>query len=207
MKKRISIVLLLLCLTVLTITGCKDLKDPISFSAASIDQGNKDVSTEQPENETSNVEQTDPPTQPSHVNEEKGEPSNTQKNEIPPVESDTVISEDELYSGSNLSGRVVTFTESGCTITPQITEDDGSGYMIAYEAAPGYEKEEDNVSITYQDGCIFQIAVSNPNTGESVLSHASLSDIKNQVSLILFGTFVDNQHYNATKVIIQIINN
>ena len=53
--------------------------------------------------------------------------------------------EGAFYEGANLSGRVVDFSDAGCTITPRtlIVNEDGS--MEGGIAAPGYESEEANI--------------------------------------------------------------
>ena len=78
------------------------------------------------------------------------------------AESSSVITESSkeegaFYDGANLSGRVVDFSDAGCTITPRtlIINEDGS--MEGGIAAPGYESEETNIHITYADDVIFQV--------------------------------------------------
>jgi len=52
--------------------------------------------------------------------------------------SDDSKEEGSFYDGANLSGRVVDFSDTGCTITPEtlIINEDGS--MEGGVAAPGY---------------------------------------------------------------------
>lgn len=113
------------------------------------------------------------------------------------------ISAQQLYNDLDLEGSVVDFNDLGCTITPMKTEKGDDGGEIAYEAAPGKENEEDNITVTYQKDCVFQTAVINATTGETNLSNASKENIKKQSSLIIYGEFKDKHHINASKIIIQ----
>ena len=104
---------------------------------------------------------------------------------------------DSLISSSDLQGRVIEFSENGCVVTP-VTNDGNTAAV----AAPGNEKEETNVTISYEPNCIFQTAVMNIATGKANISKAAVSDIKKQTSLLIYGSSEDAHNFSASKVII-----
>ncbi len=104
---------------------------------------------------------------------------------------------DSLISSSDLQGRVIEFSENGCVVTP-VTNDGNTAAV----AAPGNEKEETNVTISYEPDCIFQTAVMDLTTGTANISKAAVSDIKKQTSLLIYGSSEDTHNFSASKVII-----
>ena len=62
--------------------------------------------------------------------------------------------------------------------------------------------DDTNVVVTYQEGCVVQIATINTSTGTAELEQASVADIKKQASVIVYGSFEDTKHVSATKIII-----
>ena len=104
---------------------------------------------------------------------------------------------DSLISSSDLQGSVIEFSENGCVVTP-VTNDGNTAAV----AAPGNEKEETNVTISYEPNCIFQTAVMNIATGKANISKAAVSDIKKQTSLLIYGSSEDAHNFSASKVII-----
>lgn len=102
-----------------------------------------------------------------------------------------------LISSSTLQGSVIDFSDSGCTVSP-VTSDENTAVV----AAPGNESEETNVSISYKTDCIFQTATINITTGKASISDASVSDIKKQTSLLIYGDLEDTHNLTATKIII-----
>lgn len=105
---------------------------------------------------------------------------------------------DSLIRSSDLQGSVVKFSDSGCIVTPVINEDENT----AVAAAPGNENDETNVNISYKTDCIFQKANINITTGKATISDASVSDIKKQTSLLIYGDFEDTHNLTATKIVI-----
>lgn len=104
---------------------------------------------------------------------------------------------EELFEISDLSGTVTEFFDDGCKISPTIYEDD-----IAYEAAPGYEDQQEQVFITYGEECIFQIAYVNIQTGKTTYDTASVNDIKKQTRLIICGEYDSDNVLHADRVFI-----
>lgn len=118
-------------------------------------------------------------------------------------ENETVINADELDAGMALSGSVTDFTADGCTIIPIINESTDDGGVVSYEAVEGTEDKSKNVTVTYNDDCIFQLAVLHVGTGKAALSSSSKDNIKKQTTLLLYGSFEDTYHLNVSKVIIE----
>lgn len=112
---------------------------------------------------------------------------------------DTFTNGSDLLDSATIDGHVVDFSGKGFTLSPAITENDG---LVGVEAAEGYEDPETNVNVTYKEGCIFQIAKINISTGNLQIREASISDIKKQTSLSIFGDFQDEHNLTADKVII-----
>lgn len=109
------------------------------------------------------------------------------------------VDADSLYSSAAMTGSVVEFSDGSCTVSAAVTEDDGKTGVVA---APGYESDDTNVVVTYQEGCVVQIATIYTSTGIAELEQASVADIKKQSSVIIYGSFEDTHHVTATKVII-----
>lgn len=98
-----------------------------------------------------------------------------------------------------IQGSVVSFSDGFCVITPMQTGEDG---RLAYEAAPGHEDSETNITIHYQEGCTVQIAEIDVASGKRDLLDAEIADIKKQTSLIVYGEWVDEHNLNATALYI-----
>lgn len=108
-----------------------------------------------------------------------------------------------FYDGANLSGRVVDFSDTGCTITPRtmIIYEDGS--MGGGIAAPGYESEETNIHITYAEDVVFQIVYLSMGTqAEISREDTDKNSIKKETDVNIFGTCQDEKHWTADKVVI-----
>lgn len=116
-----------------------------------------------------------------------------------PTAADEKVDAESLYAAAVITGSVVEFTDDSCTISPVVKEDGGNTGVIA---APGHESEDTNVVVTYEEGCVVQIATIYTSTGEAELEQANISDIKKQASVIIYGSFEDTHHISANKIII-----
>ena len=108
-----------------------------------------------------------------------------------------------FYDGANLSGRVVDFSDTGCTITPEtmIINEDGS--MEGGVAAPGCESEETNIHITYAEDVVFQVVYfSMEAQAEISREDTDKSSIKKETDVDIFGACQDEKHWVADKVVI-----
>lgn len=125
-------------------------------------------------------------------------------NEVTGTDSTTENSGEGLfYDGANLSGRVVAFSEEGLTITPSalIIYEDGS--MEGGIAAPGYESEKDNITVTYKENTTFQIVTfSIAAQAESSREDTDKSSIKKDTDVNIFGVCVGEKQWSADKVVI-----
>ena len=75
----------------------------------------------------------------------------------------------------------------------------GAGIKIE---APGMENKDNAVSVTYNPDCEFVIATVNAQSGVTNVTTGSISDVKKQSEVYLYGEFADTLHFNATKVVI-----
>ena len=203
---------LTIVLCVLTLTGCSMGADERT--------GEKDVSvTEQYQSNISNTEDmssdenekenivpetdnTDGNKENSLLDErETNSVDNSTENQNNATVGDTgdKVDADSLYGSAAITGSVVDFSDSSCTVSPAVTEDDGKTGVIA---APGYESEDTNVTVTYDEDCVVQIATIHTSTGVAELKQSSVSDIKKQSSEIIYAIFEDTYHISATKIII-----
>ena len=104
---------------------------------------------------------------------------------------------DGLFEISKANGTVVEFSDTGYKITP--THYDGN---VAYEAAPGYEDQDESISVLYSQECVFQIAYVNIQTGEVTYENATLGDVKKQTRIVICGEYDDSNVIHATHVFV-----
>lgn len=105
---------------------------------------------------------------------------------------------DSLIRSATMQGSVAAFSDNGCTVSPVTNVDENTAAV----AAPGSEDDATNVAVSYKEDCIFQIADINITTGKAAISDASVSDIKKQASLLIYGAFEGTRHLTAEKIII-----
>ena len=92
------------------------------------------------------------------------------------------------------------FTDNGCSVS-QAKEIEGGGAGIKSEAA-GLENKDNAVSVTYNPDCEFVVATLNKQSGVTNVTTGSISDVKKQSEVYLYGEFADTNHFNATKVVV-----
>lgn len=103
-----------------------------------------------------------------------------------------------IFEISKISGTVTEFFADGCKITPTKY----SGDNEAYEAAAGYEDEQDLVSIVYDTDCTFQVAHISMTTGKATYDDANMDDVKKQTPLIICGEYDEDNILHASRVFI-----
>lgn len=109
-------------------------------------------------NESGNGEDLETDGESSSSNEAEDNQQDTNNDDVENSGEITENSEEGVfYDGANLSGRVVELTETGLTITPQTLIVNEDGTMDGGIAAPGYESDETNISVTYAENVVFQI--------------------------------------------------
>ena len=112
--------------------------------------------------------------------------------------------ESVYFEGADLNGRVLEFSDTGFTITPIYREVFEDGTSNSWEAAPGKEKEEDNIYVTYTEETVFEIVYFNRSLQEvSSRGDADKSSIKKQSEVYVFGSSEDEKNWTADKVLIQ----
>lgn len=117
------------------------------------------------------------------------------------VESNT---ESVYFEGADLNGRVLEFSDTGFTITPIYREVFADGTSNSWEVAPGKEKEENNLYVTYTEDTVFEVVYFNRSLQDvSSREDADKSSIKKQTVVYVFGSSEDEKNWTADKVIIQ----
>ena len=109
----------------------------------------------------------------------------------------------DILESANLRGSVLEFTDNGCLVNQAKDIEGGAGIKIE---APGMENKDNAVSVTYNPDCEFVIATVNAQSGVTNVTTGSISDVKKQSEVYLYGEFADTLHFNATKVVIAVGN-
>lgn len=108
------------------------------------------------------------------------------------------------FEGADLNGRVLEFSDTGFKMTPIYTEVFADGSRNSWEAAPGKEKEEDNIYVTYTEDTVFEVVYFNMSRQEvSSREDADKSSIKKQTVVYVFGSSEEGKNWTADKVLIQ----
>ena len=106
----------------------------------------------------------------------------------------------DILDSANLIGDVLEFTDNGCLVNQAKDIEGGAGIKIE---APGMENKDNAVSVTYNQDCEFVVATLNKQLGSVTnITTGSISDVKKQSNVYLYGDFADTNHFNATKVVI-----
>lgn len=134
------------------------------------------------------------------VNVEK-ETGDTQENQYANSE-DLDKSDSNFFREADLQGSVVEFSDSGFEMSIAVTTKEGDGEVMV-EAAPGAEKEEDLVTITYASDVTFEILTMDmASLTEISREGTDKESIKKQTSVLIFGSSQDTYHWTADKVMI-----
>ena len=112
--------------------------------------------------------------------------------------------ESVYFEGADLNGRVLEFSDTGFTITPVHTVVYEDGTSNSWEAAPGKEKEEDNIHVTYTEDTVFEVVYFDRSLQEvSSREDADKSSVKKQTLVYVFGDGEDGKNWTADKVLVQ----
>lgn len=112
--------------------------------------------------------------------------------------------ESVYFEGADLNGRVLEFSDTGFTITPIYREVFEDGTSNSWEAAPGKEKEENNLCVTYTEDTVFEVVYFDMGLQDvSSREDTDKSSIKKQTVVYVFGSSEDGKNWTADKVIIQ----
>ena len=105
-----------------------------------------------------------------------------------------------FFYGANLEGDAVEFSETGFSLSPASTEEDGK---VLAQAVPGLESDENNVQITYTDNTVFQIVNFSIDSKSALLGEETDKEsIKKQSHVAVFGSCQDTYHWTADKILI-----
>lgn len=105
----------------------------------------------------------------------------------------------DILESAKMQGAVLEFTDNGCLVNQAKDIEGGAGIKIE---APGLENKDNAVSVTYNSDCEFVIATVNAQSGVTNATTGSISDVKKQSNVYIYGEFADTLHFNATKVVI-----
>lgn len=115
---------------------------------------------------------------------------------------DSDKSDSNFFREADLQGSVVEFSDSGFEMSVVLTTKEGDGEVMG-EAAPGAEKEEDLVTITYASDVTFEILTMDmASLTEISREGTDKESIKKQTSVLIFGICQDTYHWTADKVMI-----
>ena len=142
-----------------------------------------------------------PDSQSAELNNGDGAGDSNEIKDSGEVKSNT---ESVYFEGADLNGRVLEFSDTGFTITPIYREVFEDGTSNSWEAAPGKEKEEDKIYVTYTEDTVFEDVYFNMGLQDvSSRKDADKSSIKKQTVVYVFGSSEDGKNWTADKVIIQ----
>ena len=116
-----------------------------------------------------------------------------------PIVNSNTNEENDILESANLIGSVLEFTDNGCSVSQAKEIEGGAGIK---SEAPGLENKDNAVSVTYNPDCEFVIATVSAHSGVTNVTTGSISDVKKQSNVYLYGEFADTNHFNATKVVI-----
>lgn len=115
---------------------------------------------------------------------------------------DSDKSDSNFFQEADLQGSVVEFSDSGFEMSVAVTTKEGDGEVMV-EAAPGAEKEEDLVTVTYASDVTFEIITMDmASLTEISREGTDKESIKKQTSVLIFGSSQDTYHWTADKVMI-----
>ncbi len=155
--------------------------------------------------ETTNTDQTENMSQNSQDETEDKMSSSTydenaymQESDLDEVKEED-LEETNIFDLADLQGTVLEFTNSGCTISPQINEGDD----LAYEAAVGVEDDAGNITVLYSADTQFQIVTANAEQQEiESINNTEKDELKKQSEVCLFGNYQEDNTFLATRVVI-----
>lgn len=114
--------------------------------------------------------------------------------------SDTTGSTGEMLDMAALNGSVLDFSDSGCSVTPVEIIENGAGSRVS---ADGYKNNDNTVTVNYNSDCEFVIAALSGETNSiTSMTNGSVSDVKRQSLIFVYGDYTDTCTLNADKIII-----
>ncbi len=127
----------------------------------------------------------------------------TEESEVDEKEDNAKENKGSDFAEADLQGSVVDFSDSEFKLSPAAVIKNENGEEIMMQAAPGAEKEEDLMTITYAEGVTFQIlTMDSVNKKEISREDVDRGSVKKQSSVLIYGSCQDTYHWTAEKVII-----
>ena len=137
-----------------------------------------------------------------NVEKETGDTQDNQQINQYVNSADLDKSDSNFFKEADLQGSVVEFSDSGFEMSVAAITKEGDGEVMA-EAAPGAEKEEDLVTVTYASDVTFEIITMDmASLTEISREGTDKESIKKQTSVLIFGSCQDTYHWTADKVVI-----
>ena len=137
-----------------------------------------------------------------NVEKETGDTQENQEIDQYVNSEDSDKSDSNFFREADLQGSVVEFSDSGFEMSVAVTTKEGDGEVMV-EAAPGAEKEEDLVTVTYASNVTFEILTMDmASLTEISREGTDKESIKKQTSVLIFGSSQDTYHWTADKVMI-----
>ena len=137
-----------------------------------------------------------------NVEKETGDTQDNQQINQYVNSADLDKSNSNFFKEADLQGSVVEFSDSGFEMSVAVITKEGDGEVMA-EAAPGAEKEEDLVTVTYASDVTFEIITMDmASLTEISREGTDKESIKKQTSVLMFGSCQDTYHWTADKVVI-----
>lgn len=105
-----------------------------------------------------------------------------------------------IIDSAALTGNVIDFSDSGCSVS-QAQKIEGGAALKS--EAEGQENKENAVTVNYSADCEFLLAELNTQAEDLTnVTRGSVSDIKKQSIVYVYGDFIDAHNLNADKIII-----
>ena len=105
-----------------------------------------------------------------------------------------------ISDSAALTGNVIDFSDTGCSVS-QAKEIEGGAALKS--EAEGQENKENAVTVNYSADCEFFLAELNTQAEDLTdITRGSVSDVKKQSYVYVYGDFTDTHNVTADKIII-----
>lgn len=197
MKKR-EMAILVCTVIMIGATACSSQKDVPVESSANNTEATADTQNSEEEKEQSREETSAEETSVEEISIEEISVEQSSSEQASAEES-----AEWLIENADLNGHVSSFSDTEISIAVATTQTDGNGGEIMIAAAPGSEKEEDLVQVTLAENTVIQIlTIDRKSQTKLSLSDVDKSSIKEQGSLLVYGSCQNTNQWTADRVII-----
>lgn len=134
------------------------------------------------------------------VNQDTSTPTVNSNVNVKNINGSSENGNNDLLNSADMQGSVLEFTDTGCSVNQAKEIDGGAGLKTEAE---GMENTDNAVTVTYNPNCEFIVATLNEQSGTITnVANGSISDVKKQSEVYVYGEFADTLHFNAAKVVI-----